>query len=104
MCGVCLHLNDTVPAIMQGNIYCNMSVTSQLHVNLLITTIPLSGLFFPLLLPFEPDELSGNKSKNTHPALWIVNNSFRRQESKQQMTKQTFWRAYSCSFLRFSVM
>lgn len=51
---------------MQDDIYCNMSVTLQLHVHLLITIIIFSGLVF------QPDELSGSKHKNTHQVLWII--------------------------------
>lgn len=49
ICGVncvCLPLKDTAPVIMKGNIYCDMSATLQLHVNLMIIIIIFFRLFF----------------------------------------------------------
>lgn len=48
ICGVIsrLHLKEAVPVIMQGDVYCNMSVTLQILVHSLTTISALSALFF----------------------------------------------------------
>lgn len=87
----CLPLKEAVPVITQGDVYCDMSVTLQTHVQLLITVI----------IFFQANFVSCQMSSLTARLKTLIMCGglsniivFRLQESKQQMTKQTLWRAH----------